>query len=80
MANNDPRALLQVTHREGDDWSNWVWKSSGDHFFNGAFFVQSGVGRSTAAVSLEASASVAGTTVLIDADAVIAATAYAGTF
>ncbi|XP_048438481.1 putative pectate lyase 2 [Pyrus x bretschneideri] len=33
----------QVTKREaGGSWNNWKWRSSGDVFKNGAFFVQSG--------------------------------------
>ncbi|KAM1797142.1 hypothetical protein ACFX11_037292 [Malus domestica] len=35
----------QVTKREaGGSWNNWKWRSSGDVFKNGAFFVQSGYG------------------------------------
>ncbi|KAI5447169.1 putative pectate lyase 2 [Lathyrus oleraceus] len=35
----------QVTKRETDgEWSNWKWRSYGDEFLNGAYFVPSGYG------------------------------------
>ncbi|XP_042519278.1 putative pectate lyase 2 [Macadamia integrifolia] len=37
--------ISQVTKRQcGEGWENWKWRSSGDLFFNGAYFVQSGYG------------------------------------
>lgn len=36
---------LQVTKRAyapQSEWMKWTWRSEGDLFFNGAFFVQSG--------------------------------------
>jgi pectate lyase len=36
----------QVTKREASDateWKRWVWRSIGDTFVNGAYFLQSGV-------------------------------------
>ncbi|XP_043689362.1 putative pectate lyase 2 [Telopea speciosissima] len=39
------RPFKQVTKRQSaGGWDNWKWRSSGDLFFNGAYFVQSGYG------------------------------------
>ncbi|KAK7245889.1 hypothetical protein RIF29_40743 [Crotalaria pallida] len=38
-------AAKQVTKRETNEkWNNWKWRSSGDEFLNGAYFVPSGYG------------------------------------
>lgn len=36
--------IVQVTHRDAPEfeWRKWTWRSQGDLFVNGAFFVQSG--------------------------------------
>ncbi|KAJ9168487.1 hypothetical protein P3X46_020004, partial [Hevea brasiliensis] len=44
IAPND-LALKEVTKRDyatEAEWKNWIWRSEGDMFMNGAFFVQSG--------------------------------------
>jgi len=42
---------LQVTKREDNnvaEWKQWNWRSEGDLLLNGAFFVSSGAGASSA--------------------------------
>jgi pectate lyase len=40
--------LWQVTKRETDGkWKNWKWRTYGDEFLNGAYFVPSGYGSCT---------------------------------
>lgn len=38
----------EITRRlsKGNEWKNWIWRSSMDVFKNGAYFVQSGQGSS----------------------------------
>jgi pectate lyase len=56
-----PCALdLQVTKRVNDGggtyggWQSWNWKSAGDVFLNGAYFVNSGAQEQTASVYAQA--------------------------
>jgi pectate lyase len=56
-----PCALdLQVTKRVNDGggayggWQSWNWKSAGDVFLNGAYFVSSGAQEQTASVYAQA--------------------------
>ncbi|KAJ7559226.1 hypothetical protein O6H91_04G075000 [Diphasiastrum complanatum] len=43
LAPNNP-SFKQVTKRQSGNWMKWEWKSVGDLFLNGAYFVQSGYG------------------------------------
>ncbi|XP_068496349.1 putative pectate lyase 2 [Phaseolus vulgaris] len=45
---SDDSAAKQVTKRESSEgWNNWKWRSFGDEFLNGAYFVPSGYGSCT---------------------------------
>ncbi|MBA0693252.1 hypothetical protein Goari_010746 [Gossypium aridum] len=44
IAPDDP-LTKEITHRNyapESEWRNWIWRSEGDRFMNGAFFVTSG--------------------------------------